>query len=1014
MATATLLDGRQVRVPDNLNAAELNNYIASNFPVLAAETGRYVDYDTEYDFESEIKDAGLRYDLAAASTAEEYSNVLNQKFGQGNWGFTEYGKAFIRPEGRRQAGYEVTDDRKVLVDSAIAPFSYHDLVDVAPEAIKAGAATAAVVLAPLTGGSSTALLSGLLGRSIAARGFQAAFGDVAANVGIEAVQAAQDQQLESNADLFSRIGLEGAIVFGASVVPDSLFRGIGSAAGKLKNIKMAADEADGPIAQIGPADYVAAREAAKQMVPESDVPFMTLHTLVSQSGSPLGSMLSRLEATGRKFGGGVNVQEAREFISKMQGAQAQINKGAVAPDPVSIMNYYRGIMSKANNETAKKVYNLFENYNKTPFGQADMAAKNVYRFKENAGKAIYNNYNAFQRIMKGEDFYGSPLLQSANQTVLTNQQLKRLVEDISRQTGFEPSLILQKLSIAKSDLPNRLSSRLSVTPAGGVKLGKGKGEDIKVGNLRDIDSDLRRAAYTGKELNPAQTYENLEISVALNKAMEKLPGLGENYMKKFKAVNATYAQGSQVFKGGPDSKISLMKLFDGRDIDAEKMLNRFIRGGAGGEIDAVLSAFRKAFDKKTVGAADPAFLSMSTADQLVSQLAHTFVRDLRMEVGRSFRESGLEAGQATAKRVLTRLNAMEENLRKQGAGRTGVAVRQALGKEYISDFKKLLRETQEGQTARSFDAQNILTQAFNYGSYKELITEVSGTVNKLGNTGAVDTAIEKLALMKRADPKGAKFYQDLHYAESVSELMEAFGKATTEEQLSAINKVTQNWITGLQSNGKDKLKDLFGDGFEGLNTTMLVARGATQFGESGTLFTAQLPFSVLNGVIKRDIKGIARPLSMMYAIKSMGPGTSVWKKLSKDMENMIKAGKSPEQAVSAVQKKNSGAIKNALKNAQSMASAAMAGRAGFIGAAIGNYMEEDHDNLPAYEDLPNAPVQEMPQEQPEQPPQQQSMVSPETGLAAIQQIASMLQPQPVQNVGVSSLEEGAEIARSVA
>ena len=127
---------------------------------------------------------------------------------------------------------------------------------------------------------------------------------------------------------------------------------------------------------------------------------------------------------------------------------------------------------------------------------------------------------------------------------------------------------------------------------------------------------------------------------------------------------------------------------------------------------------------------------------------------------------------------------------------------------------------------------------------------------------------------------------------------------------------------------------------------------------------------------------------------------------------MIKAGKSPEQAVSADQKKNSGAIKNALKNAQSMASAAMAGRAGFIGAAIGNYMEEDHDNLPAYEDLPNAPVQEMPQEQPEQPPQQQSMVSPETGLAAIQQIASML--QPVQNVGVSSLEEGAEIARSVA
>ena len=146
----------------------------------------------------------------------------------------------------------------------------------------------------------------------------------------------------------------------------------------------------------------------------------------------------------------------------------------------------------------------------------------------------------------------------------------------------------------------------------------------------------------------------------------------------------------------------------------------------------------------------------------------------------------------------------------------------------------------------------------------------------------------------------------------------------------------------------------------------------------------------------------------------MGPGTCVWKKLSKDMENMIKAGKSPEQAVSAVQKKNSGAIKNALKNAQSMASAAMAGRAGFIGAAIGNYMEEDHDNLPAYEDLPNVPVQEIPQEQPAEPAQQQAALPADTGIAAIQQIASMLQPQSVQNVGVSGLEEGADIARSAA
>ena len=82
-----------------------------------------------------------------------------------------------------------------------------------------------------------------------------------------------------------------------------------------------------------------------------------------------------------------------------------------------------------------------------------------------------------------------------------------------------------------------------------------------------------------------------------------------------------------------------------------------------------------------------------------------------------------------------------------------------------------------------------------------------------------------------------------------------------------------------------------------------------------------------------------------------------------------------------------------------------------MAAAVSSYMNEADQIYPTDNEVPVIEPKSIEQMAPAQA-QQQSMVSPETGLAAIQQIASML--QPVQNVGVSSLEEGAEIARSVA
>ena len=146
-----------------------------------------------------------------------------------------------------------------------------------------------------------------------------------------------------------------------------------------------------------------------------------------------------------------------------------------------------------------------------------------------------------------------------------------------------------------------------------------------------------------------------------------------------------------------------------------------------------------------------------------------------------------------------------------------------------------------------------------------------------------------------------------------------------------------------------------------------------------------------------------KPLTFIFGSKQFAPGTPAWTKVNK----MLADGKTPNQ----VFKEQVGLGNNIIGSAQKSANAAMAGRNGLMAAAVSSYMNEADQIYPTDNEVPVIEPKSIEQMAPAQA-QQQSMVSPERGLAAIQQIASML--QPVQNVGVSSLEEGAEIARSVA
>ena len=86
----------------------------------------------------------------------------------------------------------------------------------------------------------------------------------------------------------------------------------------------------------------------------------------------------------------------------------------------------------------------------------------------------------------------------------------------------------------------------------------------------------------------------------------------------------------------------------------------------------------------------------------------------------------------------------------------------------------------------------------------------------------------------------------------------------------------------------------------------------------------------------------------------------------------------------------------------------MSGRNGLFAASVSSYLNEADQTYPTEDEVPVVAPKKI-EEMAPAAPQQQSMVPTDTGLAAIQQIASM-----IQGVGTSGLEEGADIARSVA
>jgi hypothetical protein len=346
-------------------------------------------------------------------------------------------------------------------------------------------------------------------------------------------------------------------------------------------------------------------------------------------------------------------------------------------------------------------------------------------------------------------------------------------------------------------------------------------------------------------------------------------------------------------------------------------------------------------------------------------------------------------------------------INRVGDAKAKQAMKQLFQQDSMKEYKSLLNQIAKGSPESAARAQQKLGLAMSFKEAEKFVSDTAEIGANLAKSD-LDSVVAQLRSLDALDKRSGEFYRDLMFSENWGRVINAMAEETAGKKNAAIKAWADDWIAARSgTNGVENMTELFGkEIYEGMDDLALNIRGALNIDpNAGALSVAEQPVSIWRKLLMLDFKGALKPASFMFGSKQMAPHTKAWT----DVNMMLQAGQSPNDIMKAKSKMASGIIGNAQKAANGL----MSGRNGLMAAAVSAYMNEADQIYPTDEEVPVIEPKSMEQMVPAQP-QQQSMVTPETGLAAIQQIASMLQPQSVQNVGVSGLEEGADIARSAA
>ncbi len=1017
--TITLWDGTLVNVPEGLTDGEITNYLARAMPNKMIERGIAVDIEREFDLQSGVGDFGARFGNALASgNPDEIKAEFDGIFGKGNWGIADFsGQPFVTPDGLRAVGIEPKDDRKVMLDGTNT--SVYDLVDIIPEAVVGAGALAAEIAVPFAPGTGAVggtaargLLSAITGRGLIARSARAGFGDAVANVGLEGVQKLRGTQRESLGEVLQDAGTEGLVVGLGSIVLGAPFAAAGSVGNRIKaaskdmapgtqgvrplQIDEMLDAQNRNIERLTQANIAngLSREAAEQAA-RQDAMLLSLRTLVGEEGTIAGNILTKIEGIGTKQLGDSFAKRTMDFMNKFRSVALESKR--LGDTDATTATKLKANLSKGELEFADKIMKQLTDFNKTPLGVASAAAGTLRGFKELAEDKLLAQYRRSMKAFDGEDFYGQFRNMGGE---LTPQRLSNFLTRVSEESGIGVDEVVNSFGPG-NPLHSRITSRVNITDDGRIIPVKDKRKyvdnAITVQDLLDADKKVRQQAYA-KRANLAAVRKNLEISAATQNQLSRLPDVPSAFQNKLKKVNSQYAEFVNIYRG----KNGLFEQVAKRSTDdSQQFLTQFVNGKEGAEFATLLDKLDRAFGKNAVGGS----IGLETKEQILGALGVNFIRENKLDV---LAAAGMsrEAGAKKAADALKKINTLEATMVKRvGDAKAKQAMKQLFQQDSMKEYKALLNQIAKGSPESAARAQQKLGLAMSFKEAEEFVGRTADVGANLAKSD-LDTVVAQLRSLDALDKRSGEFYRDLMFSENWGRVVNAMAEDSAAKKNAAIKAWADDWIAARSgTNGVENMTELFGkEIYEGMDDLALNIRGALNIDpNAGALSVAEQPVSIWRKLLQLDFKGAIKPLSFMYGSKQIAPGTKAWT----DVNMMLQAGKTPGDILKNKAEMASGI----LGNAQKAANGAMAGRNGLMAAAVSSYMNEADQIYPTDDEVPVIEPRKA-QEAPPEQPVQQSMVPSDTGIAAIQQIASML--QPIQGVGTSGLEEGAAIARSAA
>ena len=1028
----TLADGTQVKLPEGLSDEQVDNAILKALPEKSSLFGRVYDIEGDFNIRDGVPDIGIRFGQALArGNPEEIKAELDGQVGEGNWGMTEEGSLYITPAGLRQRGIEPKDERNVFVDGTSNGF--YDLVDIAPE-IAAG--TAAVIgevgLIAATGG--TGLLAQL---AIGAAG--AAGGDVAANIGLEGIQALRGTNKESPMEIFERVGTEGAAVLGTTLALGLPISAIGSLAGKVK--KSANSYAGKTLKDLQPVtkqNILEAREIAKknfideglsETAADNLVPYATLKEMLGDSNTLGSRMITVLEGAGARSMGDALPAKAVTFLRSYD----DLVKAKLFTNPnltqKELYEQVRSSLTKTEQKLVKDIVKEVDNFYVKHGAKidevmevtelTDLISGNINRalkagiekFKSPslygtdaapnpklnlgglAGQKI-DAQNVVDLLNKMADDLGTTA-ESAAGRLTTLSDNSKVVGRLTRAVKFDETgkAVKRPKNEIKEAFDFEKSKDRPIAPFEGQReFVEPNAEDLYV-----VQQNLRRGM--GSNLTRQQMREAVILSNGVTDALSSR--LGKEFSKELARVNREYKNFISPF-----NQKSLRYLTDTGQQSVEGFTKSIITGNKPNitfgsiveDLDAVLRG------TEVIGGRAS---GVATADEILGTVATQYARDTRLKFGLNDLTKPLPELQQSARDALAQIKLFEKTARSKKFKK---AYNRLFDNDAYQKYKNALRKIESGNIAGVDELGEMLT----FKQAREFVDRTAKLTSNLSNSD-LKQAVQELRRHAKIDPKGGKFYSQLIYGDIMSRVA-SIASAPIDKQKDLMRAWSSDIIEAYRQSPSEFMELLkgasdeqVGNAGESILRMARIIRGSVNYDPSaGSIAAASIPMRVFQLGMRGSFFAMAKPLTMMYGMKSFGPGGSTWKALNKGLVDGVDIDK--------LEFKMKPGAEKAMKAARKAADASLSGRNGLLAASVSAYMNEQGD----YNSInPGVKPKFVRYDEQNPPPQQQQAPAPD--LAMQQQelganIMNMLQSAsrlpPMGNIGQSGLKEGAAIARA--